>query len=245
MEKNKEVVRKRFNKWPKEYDETFFGWVKGYQAVYKQASKLLDGKLHDKKVLDIGCGTGIFLTGLAETYPSSYFVGIDVSDNMILTANERNKKSKLENLEFKLGDSANLSFEDNSFDYVTSLISLHYWEHDKAIPEIKRVLKPDGKILIADNSKPISGKGATKIYDKEELKELFESHGFKNIKHHLSAPSRLWGLLPLAVGTGIVATKYAFKIPYIDYIGIPFIAGGIASITPLWLFQMITADVKK
>lgn len=248
MIERKEIVKSRYNKWPKDYDKTLRGRLAGFRAMYKQASKILEKnyfnseKIEGKKLLDIGCGTGVFLRKLASKYPNSYFCGIDTAEEMIKNANEQNN---FKNLEFRVGDVSNLEFQDNEFNHITSLISLHYWEHDKAVSEIRRVLKPQGKILIADHKIAISGKGYEKIFSKKELKELFENHGFINVKHYYPSPSRFYGLIPTVLGAGMIASHYAFQIPTVDYVGIPFFVAGVASLFPLLHNQMITAEVRK
>lgn len=248
MIERKEVVKERYNTWPRDYDKSIKGRLAGFRAMYKQAYKILEKnyfnseKIEGKKLLDIGCGTGVFLQSLASKYQNSYFYGIDIAETMIKNAKEQNS---FKNLEFKVGNVSNLEFQDNEFDYVTSLISLHYWEHDKAVSEIRRVLKPQGKILIADHKIAISGKGYEKIFSKKELKKFFEKNGFINVKHHCPAPLRLYGLIPATLGTGMIASSYIFQIPIIDFVGIPFLAAGMVSLFPLIQNQMITVEVRK
>jgi SAM-dependent methyltransferase len=246
MPVHKEIVKKRYNSWERGYDERLRGRLAGFRAMYKRAQDILErnGSLQEKTLLDIGCGTGKFLMGLAMKNSDSRFFGIDIAENMVENARQISQEYHINNLEFKLGDSANLDFEDNFFDYVTSLISFHYWDHDKAISEIKRVLKPEGKILIADHKIGITGRGANKIYSKRQLRELFEKKGFIDVKHHIPATSRLYGLIPTCIGITSLTLGNIFD-SYFGYFGICPLSIGLASLFPIIQNQMITARVKK
>ncbi len=94
----------------------------------------------DKKLLDIGCGGGFFLKE-AEKFLEC--IGIDFS-LVALKQAKKNCNSKL-----VLTSALNLPFKDNSFDFVSCLGSLeHFINLNKALNEINRVLKKDGKINI-------------------------------------------------------------------------------------------------
>lgn len=93
-------------------------------------------------LLDIGCGSGLFLR--MANAKGAITTGIDVSPELLAIARERNPLAELLNQ-----DMENLSFSDNSFDMVTGFNSFQYAEDiSKALKEIKRVLKDDGKLAI-------------------------------------------------------------------------------------------------
>ena len=103
----------------------------------------------DMRVLDVGCGwRGNFLA----LEPDSYY-GIDSNLNLI----ERLQRSKTG--AYSLMDAAALDFENEYFDYVMSVSLLHHLscaELKKAVFEIKRVLKKEGKVIFADGVYPRS-----------------------------------------------------------------------------------------
>lgn len=100
----------------------------------------------NKKILDIGCGTGEF-AGLFSKFD---YYGIDISERYIRYAAKRKKGN------FKVMDAARLEFPDDSFDYILIMAILHHLDNDKinqVLSEAKRVIKPGGKILAMEDAK--------------------------------------------------------------------------------------------
>lgn len=98
------------------------------------------------RVLDIGCGNGALLTALQSRIHSG--VGVDVSSRFIAIAQARTRS--VPHLRFAtLGNSA-LPFPDHAFDVVISFLSFRYLDWNATLPEVLRVLKPGGRMLIVD-----------------------------------------------------------------------------------------------
>ena len=98
-----------------------------------------------KKVLDIGCGTGHPSLYIAKNVGS--IIGIDKSERMIEIAKNRLRRSGTDNIIYEVGDAENLEFSNGSFDAIIlcgSLATLS--DKKKALQEIKRVLKKNGKV---------------------------------------------------------------------------------------------------
>lgn len=108
-------------------------------------SKLKEGI----KVLDSGCGPGVWALEMAKEFPKSSFHGVD------MTAHEFTKE-KLPNFEFTVGNLLEgLPFEDNTFDYVYQrllFLGLNDEGWTKVISELLRVLKPGGYIELLEAS---------------------------------------------------------------------------------------------
>jgi ubiquinone/menaquinone biosynthesis C-methylase UbiE len=103
-------------------------------------------KSSPKKILDVGCGTGAFTRKLREKFKSSIVFGIDIRDEAINTANKLSK-----NINYLKSNIENTNFKDNTFDLITvKLVFQHIKYPRKAIKEIKRLLKPDGILMIID-----------------------------------------------------------------------------------------------
>lgn len=103
-------------------------------------------------VLDIGCGTGEFEKLLLQTNPSQSIVGVDLSEKMLDIARE--KCQTYDKVDFRVASADFLPFEDNSFDLVVSASAFHYFNQPlAALAQIKRVLKPDGAVVILDWNK--------------------------------------------------------------------------------------------
>lgn len=102
-----------------------------------------------KTVLDIACGEGYGSNLLASEAAS--VTGADVSSEAVDHAQATYKNNKLK---FVTADGANLPFADGSFDMVVSFETIeHLTEQEKMIAEIKRVLKPDGLLVVSTPNK--------------------------------------------------------------------------------------------
>ena len=122
----------------------------------KKAVKLCNIKENDK-VLDLCCGTGKMIELECRAVGvNTVVIGLDFNKDMI---NEGYKKlnQSLNNYKFNLieGDAMNLPFEDNSFQCITIAFGLrNVPDKIKAISEMYRVLKPGGKVVCLELSKP-------------------------------------------------------------------------------------------
>jgi ubiquinone/menaquinone biosynthesis methyltransferase len=106
---------------------------------------------NNSRCLDIACGTGDITFRLANKYPSGQIIGLDLTEQMIDLANSNNTFG---NIKFVIGDMCRMKFEDNSFDIVTGGYALRNApDLEKALIEIKRVMKPGATAAILDFSK--------------------------------------------------------------------------------------------
>lgn len=101
-------------------------------------------------VLDVGCGAGQAMILLAEQFPDSRFVGYDISEEAIGTAQREAQAKGLTNLRFEVQDAAAFA-DENAFDLVCTFDAVH----DQADPaallrNIRRALRPDGVYLMQD-----------------------------------------------------------------------------------------------
>ncbi len=99
------------------------------------------------KVLEVGCGGGLFTNMIKKHFPSCEVVGIDLDENHINFARDKAKELNLD-VEYKVCDIKNMPFEDNSFDLVFSHTVVEHLEFNDFISEQKRVLKSGGSIVI-------------------------------------------------------------------------------------------------
>lgn len=101
-------------------------------------------------VLDVGCGSGRALNLLAETFPNSRFVGVDISPDGLAYARAEADEKGLTNVRFEDRDAAQLWFEEQ-FDLVTTFDAVHDQRDPVAVVEcIYRALKPGGAYLMQD-----------------------------------------------------------------------------------------------
>lgn len=135
------------------------------------------------KVLEIGYGPGLGIESASGFAYEGFTAGIDISNIMLMQASKRNaeniSKGKVKLLQ---GNVDEIPFEDNYFDMVFSVNSMHYWEDlQEALKEIKRVLKPGGEVCISLHPKWFKIE-ADSILLREEIKASVEISGFKNVK---------------------------------------------------------------
>jgi ubiquinone/menaquinone biosynthesis C-methylase UbiE len=104
-------------------------------------------ELPAERVLDVACGTGLFLEILAQRSDTSELVGVDRVPAMLDVARQKlgQRVTLLESGE------AHLPFADAAFSLVTSSNALHYFpDVDAALLEIRRVISPHGNLVITD-----------------------------------------------------------------------------------------------
>jgi demethylphylloquinol methyltransferase len=107
------------------------------------------------RVLDICCGTGSVILSFADRFSDILAVGYDFSPGMLRRAMEKDLSGKVI---FINGDAAGLAFADDYFDAVCcshALYELKGQVRKKALLEMKRVVKPDGMVLIMEHEVPV------------------------------------------------------------------------------------------
>lgn len=101
-----------------------------------------------RSVLDAGCGTGILAVHVADHV--ARVVGMDLSRGMLALAARRRTEARKTNIRFVLGDIGRIPFADGSFDAVISSAALYNTRLEVSLPELRRVVRPGGRILVAD-----------------------------------------------------------------------------------------------
>ena len=121
-------------------------------------------KLHPKIVLDVATGTADVAIMTEQLLHTEKIVGIDISEGMLELGRKKIEKLGLQNIELLKGDSETINFADNSFDAVTVAFGVRNFENlEKGLSEMLRVLKPGGKLVMLEFSKP-KQKGLKSIY---------------------------------------------------------------------------------
>lgn len=159
LDKTPASIRTMFNMIANKYD--FVNNVMSFGTqnhVKNRAIKMLDIKPHDN-VIDLCCGTGDLSGIIKKTSPHACITGIDFSEKMLSVA-----KEKYTDICFMQGDVTNLPYADNSFDFAVMGFGLrNILNAEKAVEEVYRILKPNGKFLHLDFGRK---NFASRVYDK-------------------------------------------------------------------------------
>jgi demethylmenaquinone methyltransferase / 2-methoxy-6-polyprenyl-1,4-benzoquinol methylase len=140
----------------------------------KKALKQLTA-LQPKTLLDVATGTADVAIMASSLLNPEKIVGIDISNGMLDIGRKKINKLGLQNkIELLNGDSETIKFDDNSFDAVTVAFGVRNFENlEKGLTEIKRVLKPGGKLVVLEFSRP----------------KIFGVKGMYNLYMNVVAPS--------------------------------------------------------
>src|SRR5688572_17397969 len=97
-----------------------------------------------RNVLEIGCGTGAFARGLAQS--SDHVLALDVSAEMIRIARERS--AQFPNIDFQIADVCDMPFPVASFDCIATIATLHHLPYAEMLLKMRDALKPGGVLLV-------------------------------------------------------------------------------------------------
>src|SRR4051794_11910814 len=144
-------AKDEFAEWSKTYDRSIlqvllFG--PSHAAIIRRLRK----KFGDRpfRVLDVGCGTGVFAERMRSALPNAEVWGVDLVSAMLHKGHAR-WKAHASRIVPVQGDSERLPFADGSFDAVTCANSFHHYpKQDVAAAEFRRVLRPGGSLLLVD-----------------------------------------------------------------------------------------------
>jgi len=117
-------------------------------------------------LLDLGCGTGLFMRKYGETGGNA--VGLDISRGMI-----ENARARCNGFEFCMGTAEELPFRDHSFDAISCLLAFSYLPcPDRMLSEVIRILRPGGRIAVCTLSRNMLTSLVPAIYRLGELIDL-------------------------------------------------------------------------
>jgi demethylmenaquinone methyltransferase/2-methoxy-6-polyprenyl-1,4-benzoquinol methylase len=151
----KEQVADMFNNISKKYDLLNHVLSLGIDIVWRKKAVRLLKDDQPKLILDIATGTGDFAIEALALNPDKV-IGVDISEGMLAEGRKKLTKRKLDDrIELQLGDSEKLLFEENKFDAVIVSFGVRNFENlEKGLADMYRVLKPGGKTVIVEFSKP-------------------------------------------------------------------------------------------
>ena len=138
--KEKRTIMLRYNLTAEIYDQRY---AEEQKAKYRKA--LENVNVTGKKVLDVGCGSGLFFKGVA--VQANMVVGVDISRKLLLKAKEQARA--LQNVFVLQTDADHLPFRDDSFDNIFAFTVLQNMpKPPEILCELKRVINRGGSVVV-------------------------------------------------------------------------------------------------
>ena len=136
-------------------------------------------------VLEIGSGTGKLINEMATLLDKVFIEGIDFSKTMVAVAQRKNRKHiSIGKVNIRHGDFEKIAYRDNSFDKICSANTVYFWSApDDYVKKIFRILKPDGKLLLAfEDKKQLEKRQLSAdvfhLYSRDQIEDLLQRNGF-------------------------------------------------------------------
>lgn len=222
----KEEVAEMFNNISHRYDFLNHFLSVGIDKIWRKKAVKMLRELEPKRILDLATGTGDFALESLKLQPD-LIVGIDISEGMLEVGREKMKKRKVDHIiSMQLGDSEALPFEDNYFDAFTVGFGVRNYEHlEKGLSEMLRVLRPGGKGIILEFSKP--KKFPVKQYYSFHSKYIIPFFGKR-----ISKDDKAYAYLPESVAAFPEGKEFEAIMRSVGYTDVrsKTVGGGIATI---------------
>jgi demethylmenaquinone methyltransferase/2-methoxy-6-polyprenyl-1,4-benzoquinol methylase len=190
----KEQVADMFNNISKTYDFLNHFMSLGIDIIWRK--KAINELKNDKPmlILDVATGTGDFAFEALSILKPKKIVGVDISQGMLDIAKQKIAKRNLaDKFEVKLGDSEKLPFEADEFDAVTVAYGVRNFENlETGLANIHRVLKPGGKAVVLEFSKP-------RVFPIKQLYQFYFNYVTPGIGKLFSKDARAYTYLPESV----------------------------------------------
>lgn len=136
-------------------------------------------------VADLGCGSGYFAVPISRKVKKVY--GVDVQKEMLEYLDEKIQKQNIRNIETVLSEEDEIPLQDKSVDLLLSVNTLHeFRDKEKTVKEMRRILRPKGKVAIIDFRKEDTSFGppvAIRV-SKKQAEQLFANQGLTVLKTH-------------------------------------------------------------
>lgn len=147
----------------------------------------------DFTILDVGCGGGKTINRLVELVPNGKVYGIDYSPDMVAYAKKLNRKYvEAGRVEIAEASADKTDFPSRTFDLITAIETYYFWPSlPDAFEEIKRILKPGGKLLMVNEmvkdgvydvrDAALIEKVHVHLFHLQELQAMLQAAGFIDV----------------------------------------------------------------
>lgn len=222
----KEEVAEMFNNISKRYDFLNHFLSLGIDKIWRRKAINELREINPKRILDIATGTGDFALASLKISPEEV-VGIDISEGMLEVGKEKMKKKKVDHIvSMQLGDSENLPFEDNYFDALTVGFGVRNFENlEKGLSEMLRVIRPEGKAIILEFSKP-------KKFPIKQVFGFYSKYIIPFFGKNISKDEKAYAYLPESVQAFPEGEEFTTILKKVGYKNVEakLVSGGIATI---------------
>ncbi len=135
------------------------------------------------RLLDVACGAGFVVLSFAPHVKSAS--GVDLTPEMVELARKGAAERGFANVEYVEGDAEDLRFGPASFEIVTCRLTFHHFSQpEKALFEMKRVLTPDGRIVLTDFLAPSDEKKADRLNEIESARDASHVRMYSDREFH-------------------------------------------------------------
>ena len=218
---DKHQATHEFTRWSENYDRSILQWLL-FGPSHRAIIARIKAEHGDRpvRILDVGCGTGVFAAKIREALPNAQVVGIDLVAGMLAKGSSRWKQHAAEVFPVQ-ADSERLPFARGAFDVVTCANSFHHYPHqDRAVAEMRRVLRPGGRLVLVDGYRDrpwgwliydvcVAGvEGAVHHASASRIRELCGRGGFAAIGQKAHR-----GFAPFLLSEAVVAPGVADAVP--------------------------------
>lgn len=222
----KEEVAEMFNNISGRYDFLNHFLSLGIDKIWRKKAVKMLREINPKRMLDLATGTGDFAIESLKLQPEE-IVGIDISEGMLEVGRTKMKKRNVDHIiSMRLGDSEDLPFEDGYFDAFTVGFGVRNYQNlEKGLGEMLRVLRPEGKGIILEFSKP----------KKFPIKQYYAFHSRYIIPFfgkRISKDEKAYAYLPESVAAFPEGKDFEAILEKVGYRNVQskLVAGGIATI---------------
>ncbi|MBM3160751.1 MAG: bifunctional demethylmenaquinone methyltransferase/2-methoxy-6-polyprenyl-1,4-benzoquinol methylase UbiE [Bacteroidetes bacterium] len=222
----KDEVAQMFNNISQRYDFLNHFLSLGIDHIWRRKAVKHLFSTNPKVILDMATGTGDFAIAAMKLKPEE-IIGLDISSGMLEVGREKMKRKKLDDvIKMCLGDSEEIPFADNYFDAITVGFGVRNFENlEKGLSEMLRVLKPDGRVVILEFSKP-------KKFPIKQSFNFYSKYFIPFFGKRISKDEKAYAYLPESVAAfpegkdfEVILEKVGFK-----NISSHLVSGGIATI---------------